>query len=104
MPEPASALEHAKMVAPDVVVVDHAPGSPWERLAAEDRGVEAAWKAVDKWPARRRMDLMAFQRFDDYAALAARFAAQPPASRKRIAPYRKRKPITIEMPYRLALL
>jgi Methyltransferase domain len=104
MPDPERALGHAAELAPEVLIIDHAPGSPWSWCAAEDAAVDAAWSAVARRPIRRRIDVEALQRFRDYAELAAKMAAQGPDSRARIARYRDEKGISIPMPYRLALL
>lgn len=104
MPEPRRALDHARRLARDVLVLDHAPGSRWSWCAEEDRLVEAAWKAVAEATVRRLQDVDATQEFRDFAELEARLSAQGPVSRERIAPYRGRTPIAIPMPYRLALL
>jgi SAM-dependent methyltransferase len=104
MAEPERALAHARELAADVVVIDHAPGSPWEWCAAEDAQVDDAWWAVERSPTRRLQTVEAAQLFPDYAALQARLALQGPESRKRIGRYRDQKAISIPMPYRLALI
>jgi SAM-dependent methyltransferase len=104
MEDPDRALAHAAGLAPDVLVIDHAPGSRWEWCAAEEDGVEAAWAAVARRPIRRVRDVEAFQRFGDYAELEAKLAAQGPRSLERITTYRGHSPIAIPMPYRLALV
>ena len=104
MPDPDRALDHVRSLAPDVVVIDHAVGSPWSWCAAEDRMVETAWRAVERRTIRRQHTVEGEQRFPDYAALAARLVSQGPLSVERIGAYRGRAPIVIPMPYRLALL
>jgi methyltransferase family protein len=104
MAEPERALDHAAGLAPEVLVIDHAPGSLWEWCAAEEAGVEAAWAAVGRRTVRRQLDVEGVQRFQDYAELESRLAAQGPKSRERIAAYRGQFSISIAMPYRLALL
>jgi hypothetical protein len=102
--DPEAALAHARTLAPDIVVIDHAPGSRWEWCAAEDEGVEAAWKAVERGEIRRQETVEGLQRFPDFTALEARLASQGSVSRGRIAEYEGRTSIEIPMPYRLALL
>ena len=104
MAEPERALAHARELAPDVVVIDHAAGSRWSWCAVEDGEVEAGWRAVDRGAIRRQETVEAFQQFADYAELEAKLASQGPESRKRIGPYRGQRAISIPMPYRLALL
>ena len=86
LPAPDQALGHAKQLARDVLVIDHAPGSPWSWCAAEEAGVEAGWAAVARMSVRRRRRVEAFQRFKDYAELEAKMTHQGPTSLERIAP------------------
>jgi predicted RNA methylase len=103
MASPERALAHARRLAADVVVIGPAPGSPWSWCAAEDRGVEAAWNAVERAGIRRRRDVVAEQHFADYAELEAKLAGCAPESLVRIQERRGQTNITIPMPYRLAL-
>jgi predicted RNA methylase len=102
--DPERALVHASQLAPDVVVLDHAPGSQWMWCAAEETGVAAAWTAVARRNVRRTLDVSATQRFRDFGELEAKLSAQPPASRERIERLRGQRDISIDMPYRLALI
>src|SRR5262245_22043293 len=98
------ALEHARCLAPDVLVLDHAPHSEWSWCAAEEGMVAAAWHVVGRHETRRQQDVEAFQRFGDFAELEARLSQQGPESRGRIGRYEGQTAISIPMPYRLALL
>ncbi len=104
MAEPERALSHARELAPDVLVIDHAPVSRWSWYAAEEGSVEAAWKAVERESIRRQENVEGFQSFHDYAELEAKLAPQGPKSLERIGIHRGKKAISIPMPYRLALL
>jgi hypothetical protein len=92
-----------RAISAEVVVIGHAPGSRWSWYAAEDKGVEAAWKAAERH-IRRSRDVEAFQHFQDFAELEARLADQGPKSLERINTLRGQTAISIPMPYRLALL
>jgi len=104
MADPGRVLAHARELAPDVLVIDHAPGSLWEWYAAEDSKVEAGWRAVERDVIRREQSVEAWQHFPDFAALEAKLAPQGPGSLERIDPLRGDRAISIPMPYRLALL
>jgi SAM-dependent methyltransferase len=103
MADPERAVAHARRLAPDVVVIGHAPASPWSWCAAEDEGVEAAWNAVAAVGVRRQRDFMASQRFADYAELEAKLAGCAAESLARIQGRRGQVDIMIPMPYRVAL-
>ena len=102
--DPAQALQHAGTLASDLLLIDHAPGSPWSWYAAEDGQVKAAWQAVEHRTIRRQHTVLGEQRFPDFAALEARLAAQGPLGLERIDTVRGQAPIVIPMPYCLALL
>jgi len=104
MAEPERALEHARRLAPDVVVLDHAPHSQWSWCASEEAMVAAAWTAVCGKVVRRQKDVDAVQRFANFGELESRLSQQGPESRGRIEKYRGQTAISIPMPYRLALL
>jgi predicted RNA methylase len=104
MAEPERALRHAKVLAADVVVMDHAPTSRWSWYAAEEGKVEAAWSAVERETIRRQQGFEAFQQFHDETVLEARLSTRGPTSLERISPLRGQQEISIPMPYRLALL
>jgi SAM-dependent methyltransferase len=104
MAEPDRALRHARGLAPEVLVLDHAPGSPWSWAAAEDGLVQSAWDAVGRHEVRRERSVEARQRFRDHEELAAKLAGCGPESEDRIRRYRDETMISIPMPYRIALL
>jgi SAM-dependent methyltransferase len=104
LPDPERALAHAATLAADLVVLDHAPGSQWTWCAAEETGVADAWQAVSRRSVRRSLDVKASQRFADFGELQSRLAAQGPQRAARIEGQRGREDISIDMPYRLALL
>ncbi len=102
--DPGRALDRGAEAAPDVVVVDHAAGSPWMWCAGEEQGVEAAWAAVARKEVRRRRQLEGIQIFARFADLESRLAACGPVSRSRIERFRDAVEIAIPMPYRMVLL
>jgi len=104
MESPARALAHARRLAPDVLVIDHAPRSPWAWYMAEDREVDAAWEVVARHAIRRRQAVKASQRFRNYDEIESLFAQQGGRALARIASYRGQRKISIPMPYQLALL
>jgi hypothetical protein len=102
--EPARAIAHARTLAEEVVVLDHAPGSPWAWYAAEEELTAAAWRAVEAEHIQRQEDFAAEQRFADRAELAARLAKQGPVSLARVSTLAATGEVTLPMPYRAALL
>lgn len=104
MEEPDRAIRHARSLAPDVVVIDHLPTSNWLWYANETTGAANAWAAVSAGGPREMQSYEAWQRFDDYETLQAKFSALGQTSRERIAELASQSTIVIPMPYGIALL
>ncbi len=104
MADPAKALTKAATLAPEIVVIDHAPGSQWSYFAAEDEIVKRSWHAVGKLPVARQRSYVAEQRFNNYGELFEKVKAQGRESIRRIERFREQKNITIPMTYALALI
>ena len=104
MRDSAAAIDLARAMAEDVVVIDHLPESRWSWYANEDKAVAATWKAVVAKGTRTMQSYEAVQKFDDYAALQAKFASLGDESLRRIGELRDRTAIEIQMPYGIALL
>lgn len=104
MADPASAVERALFVAPDVVVFDHWPGSPWIFIGAEEDKVAASWASLGRFPVKKTRRYDTVQAFRDYRQLYERVKGQGETSLARIVPYRDRTDIRIPMSYGLALI
>jgi hypothetical protein len=104
IPDHGGALAHAATLAPDIVVIDHAPGSPWAHVVDEDEKVAASWGAVAARGMRRTEDFDAVQRFASYQELFDKVKSQGAEAIRRIERWRGCADITIPMAYRIALL
>jgi SAM-dependent methyltransferase len=101
---PRSALEHARRLAPEMVIIDHAPGSRWSWYAGEDDDVAAGWAAVPPAAICRERTCETFQRFGNYLDVKFRMRGNGAASQARIAELQNARPIVIPMPLRLAVI
>jgi ubiquinone/menaquinone biosynthesis C-methylase UbiE len=102
--DPAAALARAKALAPDVVVMDHLPGSLWSYLCSEEDKVAASWGAIQRYHQRRFAPVMAPHVFRNYEELLAKVRVQGEKSVRRIEDFRGRRDFTITMPFGLSLL
>jgi hypothetical protein len=102
--DPLTALDHARRLAPDVLVADHAPGSQWAWHLFESEKVLRGWAAVERFPLALDRTFTAVQRFPDHAGLLARVQVLGEDVIRRTGEYRDRLDFTIAMPYRVALL
>jgi tRNA G37 N-methylase Trm5 len=104
MPDPDNALAHAKSLAPDIVVFDHAPGSEWAYMGAEEDKVIRSTQAMERFGIRRRELFRTNQIFKDYAELLAKVSPQGPLAVERAARFANVTGIAIPMEYGLTLL
>lgn len=104
MADPGAAIERALAMAPDVVVFDHWPGSPWTFLAGEDLKVAASWAALGRLPAARTESYEGVQSFDDFGQLEEKVRHLGEPALSRIAAYKGKTGIRIPMSYGLALI
>ncbi len=100
--DPGAALTHAADLAPDVLIIDHAPGSPWAHVVDETEKVERSWRAVEDRGVRREEEYDAVQRFATYQELYEKVKGQGAEALRRIEPCRGRSGITIPMAYKTA--
>ena len=98
------ALDHARALAPDIVVMDHLPGSKWIYFGAEEERVLHGAEAAESFGIRRGKRLVIDQKFRDYEELAARLAEEGEVSQRRALELKGRKGIRIRMDYGLFLL
>jgi hypothetical protein len=104
MADPRHALAHAATLAPDVVVLDHAPNSDWAFLAAEEEQVRRSAEAIQGFGVRCCERFRADQRFKDYAELLAKIAGQGTVAVHRAQRFAGATDIVIPMSCELALL
>jgi len=104
MENPRQALEHARSLAPDIVVIDHLPGSKWVYYwAGEDEVLESA-KVMKSFGIRRQQTFTTEQLFEDWKALAARLSGEGEESRRRVLELKGTRGVRIPMDYSLCLL
>lgn len=104
MAEPRTALEHAGALAPDIVVLDHRPGSEWAFYAAEDVRVKRSAVALSRFGVKRRKRYTIEQRFGNYAELSAKLNVRGAMARRRAQRFEGATNIVIPMSYELVLL
>jgi len=104
MADPVSVLAKAKNMAPQTLIVDHVPDSPWAYITAEENKVINAWQAIRAQKSSRVQHYHSVQSFATFAELETKVMPQGDVSLQRIEPYRGQKNFTIPMFYGLALL
>lgn len=104
MTDPAAAIAHACGLAPEVLVMDHWPGSDWAFYVAEELKVARSWEALAAARPRATRSYEATQVFRDYEELRLKVLPQGEVALRRIEPFRERKDFSIAMSYGFALL
>jgi hypothetical protein len=102
--DPLEALEHAKTLAPDIVVFDHSPDSPWVFHAAEEDLVCRSANAMNHFGIRSRVSFRTGQRFCNDNELLDKIRCQGPIAVQRAQRFVGATNILIPMDCELALL
>jgi len=104
MDDPEAVLRHARTLAPETLVIDHAPASQWAWHTAETEKAARSWAAIERAGVVGSRVFVGRQLFADVDALVARIASlgEPAVSRARALG--GAAGIDIEMIYRAALL
>ncbi len=104
MDDPDAALRHARRIAPETVVIDHAPDSRWAWYTAETDKAARSWAAVERAGIRREKWCSGLQRFADGHELLEKVRSQGEPAVSRALDHAGNDSIVIEMTYRIALL
>jgi hypothetical protein len=102
--DPLTALRHARTLAPEVLVVDPAPGSQWAWHLCEAEKVLRGWAAAERFPRSLDRTFTGVQRFHDHAELLAKVQVLGECVVRRVREFEGRHDFTIDMPYRVMLL
>ncbi|MDE1858705.1 MAG: class I SAM-dependent methyltransferase [Thaumarchaeota archaeon] len=104
MKDPRWALEHARSLAPDVVVLDHLPRSMWVYYWAGEGDVAKSTETMESFGIRRRSKFTSLQRFKDWKALADRLSGEGEESRRRVLELKDSADVQMAMDYAIYLL
>jgi tRNA A58 N-methylase Trm61 len=104
MKDPEAAVKHARSLAPDVIIIDHWPGSEWSFIAAEEAKVAAGWQALMRFAFKKEQKHDTVQIFKEYDELYAKVKGQGETSIAHIVKYKGKTDIVIPMSYGLVLI
>jgi len=104
MRDPEGTLRHARSLAPEILVMDHLPGSKWVYYWAGEDTVRRSTRAIESFGVRRKEEHAAEQRFEDWNALATRLSEEGEESRRRVLELEGARDIRMRMDYCLYLL
>jgi hypothetical protein len=104
MDRPREALEHASLLAPEILVLDHTPESGWAWHICEEEKARRSWKAVSFLAGVTRKTFWAQQHFNNHQELLERVKVMGEAAVMRASRYKGKTNIEIEMIYTIALV
>ena len=104
MEDPEIALKHALTMAPDIIVVDHLPGSEWAFIGNEEEKIIKSWETLKQFQLKQFQKFDTVQFFHDYEELYQKVKPQGSTSIERIKEYKGRTNFTIPMSYAIALI
>ncbi len=99
-----TAINHALMMAPNILIADHWPYSEWAYIVDEQEKVINSWEALKKFKFKKVQQYDTVQFFSDYEELFLKVKVQGENSIKRIARYKDKNNFTIPMSYGFALI
>ena len=104
MSEPRRSINHAFLLASEVMIADHHPESDWAYVADEDVKAQNSWADVEGFSLRYESCFEADQYFENYDELYEKVNVQGENSIRRIEKYKACKHFIIPMKYQFALL
>ena len=104
MSNPKAAVQHARTMASDVIIIDHWPGSEWSYYTAEDEKVAGSWASLESFVFKKKQKYDAVHRFRDYDELCQKVKDQGEVSLARIEKFRSQKDICIPISYGIAVI
>jgi tRNA A58 N-methylase Trm61 len=104
MSDPRAAVQHAQTMAPDVIIIDHWPGSEWSFYTAEAEKVARSWASLESFVFKKRRKYDAVHFFHDYDELCQKLKDQGDLSLARIEKFRSQKNISIPVSYGIAVI
>jgi hypothetical protein len=102
MPRPDLALQHARSLAPEILVIDHVPESTWARLCCETEKATRSWNALEAMRPVSRTTFKAFQYFKDHAELVDKLRILGPQAIERASEFAGKRNLEIDMNYAAA--
>jgi len=102
MVDPAKAINHAKTLGANVVIMDHSPDSEWAFYVDEKEKVESSWEAIKSYPIFKVENYNADQTFNNYEELYQKVKVIGEVSIIRIQPFINQRAFSIPMSYRIA--
>lgn len=104
MDDPEGALLHAEASAPEILVLDHLPDSPWAWHTCEEDKAARSWGAARRLRLVREASFKAIQHFETYCQLVSKVEVLGDEAITRSRRYSGRENIEIEMGYAVALI
>jgi tRNA A58 N-methylase Trm61 len=104
MKDPETALKHAQTMAPNVLIIDHWPGSEWAFIGDEEEKIAKSWTALKLFTLKNVQKFNTVQFFNDYEEIYQKVKMQGETSIKRINDFKDKRNFTIPMSYGIALI
>ncbi|MGE0076999.1 MAG: class I SAM-dependent methyltransferase [Bacteroidales bacterium] len=98
------AIQHARIMAPEILVTDHWPKSEWAYVVDEEEKVIKSWAALRKFNLKNVQQYDSVQFFHTYDELFQKVKVQGEQSIRRISKYKGLVNFTIPMSYGFACI
>jgi hypothetical protein len=91
-------------MAPNVLIIDHWPGSEWAFIGDEEEKIAKSWTALKLFTLKNVQKFNTVQFFNDYEEIYQKVKMQGETSIKRINDFKDKRNFTIPMSYGIALI
>ena len=98
------AIEYAKNLSPDILIIDHMPESKWAWYVGETKLVQDSWRTIEKMSIKKKLVIDTKQFFSDFQELKKKLFSCGDEVQKRILEFEHKTNFIIPMQYGLVLI
>lgn len=101
---PNEALEFAKGISNNILIIDHSKFSKWSYYTLESDKLEKSWSAINNFEYKKHKAFDEYQFFNDFSELKDKLSVLGDECMKRIKEFENESNIKIYMPYEICLI
>lgn len=101
---PLKALEFAKTISDDILIIDHAITSEWSHYTLETEKLKKSWNAINTFTIKKHCTFKEYQHFNYFTDLKTKLSILGEECMKGIEIFENKSDIYIPMPYEICLI
>jgi hypothetical protein len=104
MENPLKALEFAKTISNEILIIDHRKSSKWSYYTLETEKLQKSWTAISTFKFKKYNTFEEYQYFENFTDLKTKLSTLGEECMKRIEIFDNKSDIKISMPYDICLI